>query len=312
MKRFAISVVRSGIHIVLFPLEMVLRAFCSRNCPPPIFIIGAPRSGTSLLYELMVTRYRFAIISNLAHRFYLTPLAASRLGKSWIQAWRGNFESRYGHIAGWGAPNEGGWVWRRWLRDGDWTDGAAFPKRHMSGPRRLVSGLSSIFGAPFLNKNVMHSNRLLLMQRIWPDALYIHVRRDVTDNARSIVRAERKDGGPVPDAENWWSVRPSIAENYVGSSDVVRAVAQVIGVDADIKRDMQVIGTEYMWVIDYSDMCDDPRRVLEGVAKFLEGRGVNLQRKGEIPARFSPPPSKMLDADDDEVISKTVTALLDF
>ncbi len=300
MKRLIIPVIRFCVHAALYPVELILRAQGGEDASPPIFIIGAPRSGTSLLYELMITRFRFAYISNLAHRFYLTPLAASWIGKSRIAAWRGNFTSRFGHIAGWGAPNEGGWVWRRWLDDGDWRDETGFPYKDAAELRTLTGGLAGIFGAPFLNKNVMHSNRLRLMHKIWPDALYIQVRRDVAGNVRSIVRAERKEGGPAHDADHWWSVRPSIAPDFIGKDDITRAVAQVIGTDQDIGRDSKAIGPGRLLTIDYADMCKDPRSALAAIAEFARHHGARLRENDEVPANFSPPPSKPL-ADAEEL-----------
>ena len=296
---------RFFIHAALFRLELLCRRAARLAHSAPIFIIGAPRSGTSLLYEMMITRFHFAYISNLAHRFYFTPLAASVLGKAPIGKWTGQFTSRFGHIAGWGAPNEGGWVWRRWLQDGDWRGDIICSKADARGLRLLTDGLSTIFTAPFLNKNVMHSNRLKLMRHIWPEALFIHVTRDVTDNVRSIVRAERKEGGPAHDGDHWWSVRPAIAPAYIGQSDVTRATAQVIGIEQDIMRDMQEIGARHIFSIDYADLCRDPHGTIAAIEAFLKDRAIPLRCKNSIPTKFSPPLSKPLDADDEAKIIAT-------
>jgi len=300
VKRIGISIIRLFVHIFLFPLELFLRSRAPK-ISRPIFIIGAPRSGTSLLYELMVTRFHFAYISNLSHRFYLTPLAAAWVGGKTIEKWYGNFTSRYGHIKGWGAPNEGGWVWRRWLDDGNWTDGANFPAALVGKLRKLTDGMSMVFNAPFLNKNVMHSNRLLLMRKIWPNALFIEVKRKRVDNARSIIRAERNNGGPVQDADHWWSVRPAIAAQYAGKSDIERAAAQVVGVEQDIMRDMAVVGEDRLIVVNYNMLCADVDSTLELVRNFLGRNGITLTVRSEIPARFSLPPQKPM-ADEEEIL----------
>ena len=302
MKRLLISIARAFIHALLYPLELFLQARGSPSKPPPIFIIGAPRSGTTLLYELLVTRYHFAYISNLAHRFYLTPLAASWLGRSVIGKWHGNFTSRYGHIAGWGAPNEGGWVWRRWLTDGDWRDGTDFSNGDAEQLRELSEVLSGIFTAPFLNKNVMHSNRLRLMQKIWPDALYILVNRDFTDNARSIIRAERKEGGPAHDGDHWWSVRPKLAGGFIGHSDVERAAAQIAGVHQDIANDIKAVGADRMLTVNYAELCSDCRTGLNDIESFLARHDVKLPQRGGIPAKFETRPSlPMNDAEETRI-----------
>ncbi len=52
-----------------WPDETRLLARHPEPIHPPVFIMGPPRSGTSLFYELLVTRYDLAFFSNLAHPF---------------------------------------------------------------------------------------------------------------------------------------------------------------------------------------------------------------------------------------------------
>jgi len=303
MRKLAIGAARAVGHAALWPLERAL-ANDAAMASPPIFIVGPPRSGTSLVYEALVTRYRFAFMSNLAHRFYLTPVGASWLGRPAIDRWRGNFTSRYGHIAGWGAPNEGGWIWRRWLIDGDWQDESTAEILPLADMRRTVAGLAHAMNAPFVNKNVMHANRLRLMNAIWPNALFIEVRRAPKDNIRSIVRAERKAGGPAPDAGGWWSVRPSIAPQYVGADDVTRAVAQVLGVRSDIECDGAVIGPARIFRVEHEQLCLDPRRTLDGIAQWLSDFGVRITERGQIPERFENRSSAPLPAHDEATLAR--------
>ncbi len=309
MKRLAISSIRAAGHAVLWPLEQSMLSKAD-TAPPPVFIIGAPRSGTSLLYELMITRFRFAYMSNAAHRFYKTPLAASRIFAKPIDEWQGNFTSSYGHIDGWGAPNEGGWIWQRWLADGDWRDGANFPETSAIELRCLLAGFSHLANAPFLNKNVMHSNRLRLMHRIWPDALFVEVRRDALDNARSIIRAERAEGGPKKHSDEWWSVRPRLAKLYAGKPDSQRAAAQVVGVTQDIAEDIAEIGANRLLSVDYLDMCRNPGAVLTQIAQFLVSNGAAVEDRGTVPNAFPVRPSKPLDHADEAEVTATLGVLM--
>ena len=79
----AVEAVRGGIMQLLMPLERRELRLTANVTPKVCFVLGPPRSGTTLLYELLLTRFRFAYFSNLAHRFYRTPVAASRLGLRW-------------------------------------------------------------------------------------------------------------------------------------------------------------------------------------------------------------------------------------
>jgi Sulfotransferase family len=308
IKRLAVEAIRWGGHTIMAPHERTLMKDTIQP-NPPVFIIGAPRSGTSLLYELMITRFRFAYMSNAAHRFFRTPLSATRLFQRQIDDWRGDFVSTYGHIEGWGAPNEGGWIWHRWLPDGDWTDGNQYPEDQIEELRQLTAGFARLTGAPFLNKNVMHSNRIRLMAKIWPEALFIEVRREVLDNARSILRAERAAGGPDMASDGWWSVRPRLAADYAGKADTVRAVAQVVGVARDIERDISAIGADRLLRVEYADMCSTPGAALAQVSDFLGGAGCKVAKRLEVPDTFAVRPSRLLKSDDEVALEMALTEL---
>lgn len=290
------SAVRGGIHTALGPMERRLLARHGTARWPHVFIVGAPRSGTSLFYELLVTRYRFSFFSNLAHRFYKTPAAATRLGRSAIQNRHSVFQSSYGHISGWSAPNEGGWIWQRWLKDGSWTDESALPELPAGEIRATLAAMSHILEAPFVNKNVMHANRLRLLQELFPDCLILEVQRDPVETVRSIIRARQHNKGPVLNLDQWWSVQPSNARD----GDLIeQACQQVIGVAADIARDSGLSGRENRFAIDYAELCAAPAETLDRVAAFLSENNVPMKNRGKIPETFSSPGSKPLpDADE--------------
>ncbi len=269
---------------LLWPLEAVLRTRSDNSSAPACFVIGPPRSGTTLVYELLVHRFEFAYLSNLAHRLYRTPVAASWLGRATIRAWRGQFESQYGHIAGWGAPNEGGWVWDRWIHStGSLDAGAAdrMPRRLIA---RTVNGIARVLGAPFLNKNVMHSVQMRLLDHLLPGCLFIEVRRDPAANVRSIVRARERGRGP--NRGEWWSVRPDGAEHHEGKGPIVEACFQIRGVRDAIEQAAREIGSHRLLTLEYGEVCADPRGALDSVHAFLASHGVDLRQRGEVPEKF--------------------------
>lgn len=298
MKALAKPALRGTVHTVLAPLEAQILARQSEAKWPHIFILGAPRSGTSLFYELMITRFRLAYFTNLAHRFYKTPLAATKLGQAFVSRHRPAFQSDYGHISGWAAPNEGGWIWQRWLEDGPWTDERMMPDLPVDKIRATLAGMSNLSKAPFINKNVMHSNRVRLLDALFPGCLFLEVQRNAKDTARSIIRAQRRNKGPMRDQEEWWSVRPS---NAGGNTDIERACRQVIGVARDIERDCTHVGAHRHVRIDYKALCANPDSALTKVAQFLTDRGVSVSPLAQdpIPARFTLRASKALSPEEE-------------
>lgn len=303
MKAHIKQAIRGTAHQLLGSKErQLLRAHRDLHVPP-VFILGAPRSGTSLFYELLVTRYHFSYFSNLAHRLYKTPAAATQMGCRAIAQYRASYRSDYGHIAGWGAPNEGGWIWQRWLEDGDWVDASAVAGLPVGEMRATLAAHEAVLGAPFVNKNVMHSNRVLLLDALFPGCLFIEVRRNAADTARSIVRAQQRSKGPQPHDDTWWSVRPSNAR----SGDVIaRAALQVNGVAADIARDTALLGSDRHCVVDYEAFCSDTAGSLVQVAAFMVGQGVHLREKEDVPMQFDLRPSTPLEGADETLLQEAL------
>lgn len=293
----------------LRPLEsrLVARA-AGVATPPPCFLVGPPRSGTTLLYQLLVRRFRVAYISNLAHRLYETPAAATLLGRPLLRSWRGDFESRYGHVSGWAAPNEGGWVWRRWLPESESLDATFAAGIPLDEIRGTVSALSQVMGGPFLNKNVIHSVRIPLLAEIFPGCGFVQVWREPLANARSIVKAEQAGGGFARD--QWWSVKPRTWRQFAGADIAVRAAAQVRFVHSDIEDSAAALGPRRLLRIDYERVCREPRAVADETGQFLEALGSPVQARGALPEAFEVSAPRPLDPDAEERLQSAVKAIV--
>lgn len=284
---------RSAAMAALGPLE---RGFVARageaEFGPPCFIVGPPRSGTTLAYELLVTRFRFAYFSNLAHRLFLTPVSATRLGLPLVRSWQGSFKSRYGHVAGWGAPSEGGRIWNRWTPETHLLTEADSTGRDVRDIRATLTALSSVMGAPFVNKNVMHSVHMRLLDHVFPGCLFLVAIRDPVSNIRSILRAREAGEGPSDATEPWWSVRPRGWEQYVGADVVEQAAAQVLNLHRDMAEAAQRIGSERAIAISYRRLCEEPREVVDEIGAKLRSVGIAVVERGPVPAHFAESPGR--------------------
>ncbi|MCI0621612.1 MAG: sulfotransferase [Acidobacteria bacterium] len=251
-------------------------------------------------------RFHFAYLSNLAQIFRRAPAAATMMAAPLISAWRGRFESEHGYIRGWGAPNEGGWLWNRWFPQEYYLDPSYAGRLPVERIRRIVAVISGAMKGSFLNKYVPHSVHVRLLDQIFPGCLFIEVYRDPVDNVRSIVRA-RADG--QDDTLGWLAVKPREWEQYRNADDVMRACAQVCYIHQNIEQDAGVIGRGRRLIIDYSKMCREPRSILEEVVSFFESHQVKLRIKDGVPESFRASVDKRLDEDTERMIAESVEKL---
>ena len=104
-------------HLAEARLPSVVRGEPSQL--PLIYIVGAPRSGTTLLSQVVSRFLDVGYINNLIARFWRRPsvgIHLSRLvlgggGREQIA-----FESEHGTTPGAAGPHEFGYFWRHWLQ----------------------------------------------------------------------------------------------------------------------------------------------------------------------------------------------------
>ena len=87
-----------------------------KNSWPPIFIIGLPRSGSTLLYQVLTSGLSLSYFCNLANDFYLSPVMVTKLlSRFGVIVPPRKYESWYGDTDGWNAPSSGRAIWKRWF-----------------------------------------------------------------------------------------------------------------------------------------------------------------------------------------------------
>jgi GT2 family glycosyltransferase len=307
-RRLATAPARGVASLVLAPMERrLIRQAREKDWGPVCFVLGPPRSGTTLLYELLIRSFGFAYVCNLAHSLYTTPVAATSLARRWIEAWRrpdaDRYKSDYGTISGWGAPNEGGNLWNQWFPREIFLDADYADRVPLERVRGVVAGIARVMGGPFLNKNVMHSVHMRLLDRLFPGCAFVHVVREPIANVRSIVRLRLEQARDASDLAAWRSVKPREWERFRDAHHAVQACAQVHFTHANIREDSALLGAERTLEVAYDRLCLEPGRTLEEIGAFLRGRGIDVALGGSVPESFPLSQGRPLDDETEERIA---------
>ncbi len=154
----------------------------------PIFIVGAPRSGTNIFYRTFARHPDLAWISNITKKVP-SSLWLTRL----IMLFRGDHR-----------PTEANNVWQKFTRGDDEALGREdVGQEARNYLRRVLQNNLHIFCKPrFINKCPGNSVRIDFLKEIFPDALFIHILRDGRAAAYSIMRSRLGHSGA------YWSVKP--------------------------------------------------------------------------------------------------------
>ncbi|MGH3051538.1 MAG: sulfotransferase family protein [Gaiellaceae bacterium] len=251
----------------------------------PIFVVGAPRSGSTLLYQLLVVRFDVAYLSNLHCRFFGAPAFVERaVGKRLRPP--GDFSSRFGSTRGLAAPSECGPYWYRFFRKSPQHVSLAEADPNRLGQlRESVRAFARAAGRPLVFKNLVNSVRLVPLGAALPEALFVFVRRDEADTAASILAGRRAVNA---DESKWWSVEPPEIERLRTLPPQEQVLEQVRAVESLVDEAREEIGRDRFLDVRYEDVCADTHRALESVMDFVERHGVALRVRRDVPARFEP------------------------
>lgn len=284
-----LSLVKVARPIILFWENIYFRTDeCSAL--QPTFIIGAPRTGSTILYQALTNAYRFAYIDNLActwHRNLRFGLWLSR--KRYGDCPHNNFKSVHGNTRKFGghAPSECGQFWYRWLpMDRHFIDHDEVSPHAVNQMRAEVFGASNYLQRPLLFKNLNAGQRLRLIHRAFPDAKIIFVRRDPRFVTRSLLNARKKAGIPE---DQWWSIMPPNVDELRTLPEGERCAAQVYSLERQIEQDLSLFPEENVKEIHYQTLNEDLVRQLGDWSGAFAREGAEVPEfEHDDPRRLQP------------------------
>lgn len=269
---------------VLLPLEQSLyRDIDPRR--PFVFVFGLPRSGTTLLTQLLAHCLELGYVDNLAARFWLAPVCGVRLSQSVLDhdAYAG-FVSDYGSTPDPRDIHEFGYFWMHWLEKEGFEDirDARETEEEIdwTGLRRVLGNLQEVFRTGMVAKNIYGSYHIPRLTQALGDVLWVRTHREELDVAVSILEARRKY---FDDLSQWWSYVPPEYEKVLDADPRTQIAGQIHYLRSfwDCETDDPALRDRVL-EIDYEVMCRDPRSVLERVRTRLDqvfGSEVGLDRE---------------------------------
>jgi len=254
---------------------------------PPIFIIGVPRSGTTLFYQLMTHSFHIAYLPNIANTFYGCPIVATTFGRRLCPSYRSRFQSTFGYEAGCLAPSEAGNLWNRWFphegKEGfNYTPSGYLKERDIRDIRGVVANMEKLFQAPFVSKNVKMSVRIPALHDVFPQAIFLVVHREPWHTAVSLLRMRRKN------RLDWWSTMPQEMDKLWQMPDFEQVCYQIYYIEKNMERDIAAYFPQNVWQIHYQEVCQAPEEVVHQVQNFLKEKGIPMkQKEKELSLKFN-------------------------
>jgi len=236
---------------------------------PFLFVFGLPRSGTTLLTQVIAHSFDIGFINNLMARFWLAPVHGVRLSKLILGTKKDTaYQSDYAATNELTDIHEFGYFWRYWLKKESFT-GVTKAKEiekeiDWPGLKKTLANLQHEFGKAMIFKNIFGSYHLQRLKEFLNKVIYIYIRRDPLDVAVSILAARRKY---YRDLNTWWSYMP-IEYDKIKDLDYWEQIAgQVYYLQRYYDTETDPSRLENVVQVEYSDLAHRPLKVLHEISE---------------------------------------------
>jgi len=242
----------------------------------PIFIVGVPRSGTTLLYDLLACHKDVAFFSQIDLRefhhsnFMQFVYLRRRIfeSRNWPFS-RDGFESRV--TTSFETPDEFNHFWNKYIHKTWATADDVKNSSYEEIRNEIASLLKKKNKKRFLNKSPIHSVRIGFLKKIFDDAIFINIIRDGVPVVNSMIRESRK----IKNLDGYFGVH--LKKNNQMDFDLLeRHARQWIDVNTEIQNCRKFLNENQYFQIKYEDLISDPEDTIKEIFDFCELEFVNI------------------------------------
>lgn len=254
-------------------LSKVDHLLCAESDEPqPIFLLGVPRSGTTLTYQLIVHCFDLLYVSNLVERFYATPNLAFAVDQRLGSKGKPSFTSSYGkiNVNGIKSPNQGVNFFYQFFGLDDIKHHqtlAELDLAKLSLMRKTIGGLTAKYKKQMVFKELSLGQKIPVLQHSFPYAKYILIERNLLFTAQSIHRAMTKNNHPE---QSMWGGQFDGFEQYLSLNKNKLVANQVVGITRGIEQGLEQIDSERVLRVNYKDICLNASQTLGEIADFID------------------------------------------
>lgn len=301
--------VLSELKILLSPVQRQVEQRFVENKWPASFIVGSPRSGTTLVLQWLASLEIFAYPSNVLTRFAFAPYVGALVQKMLFDKAYDfhqeladinseiNFKSNLGKSQGALATSEFQHFFRNYMPnfDPEYLDEKTIQDVDFAG---IVQGLASIeeaFQIPVVTKNFMLQYNLTTFYKSMPKSFFLFTVREPIYNMQSILRGRQMY---YEDPNIWFSTKPK-EYSFLKDMDVYHQIAgQVYFTNQAIESALAQIPETHKLTISYENFCQAPETYFHRLREMYSAYDYTIDPHYTGPDKFKVSNTIKLDRQD--------------
>ncbi|HRO40646.1 MAG TPA: sulfotransferase [Flavobacteriales bacterium] len=235
----------------------------------PFFIVGCARSGSTLLYQALANTGQFAFPTNLISRFHRDPYMGSLVHRVLVDMDRAGeifprsgtaqqYQNKLGKTMGADAPHEFNYLWRNYFKFGEVQSNAvSLPTTSQKAALMCdLAAMENVFQKPLLMKTMELNWHLPVLSGIFPEAVFIFIKRNLFKNAWSLLGARKEFFGTE---ENWYSYKPTEYPALRSLPPWEQTIAQVWYTERAVEHGLASIPNVQRIEVEYETFCNAPK-----------------------------------------------------
>ena len=270
-------------------LDMELKEY------PVVFVMGAMRTGSTLMMQWLAETGQFAYPTNMLSRFYGAPIVGAKIQRL-LTDQKYNFrneildfcsettyESSNGKTKGALEPNEFWYFWRRFLPEDVYlySKEDLHDKVDFSTMRKELYGIANVYARPLALKGMICNYNIEFLNEIFPRCLFVCLQRDEEKHINSVLEARRRQYGTD---KEWYSFKIPEYSRIIEISDVKEQVREQIKcINNAIIKGISQLPNEKKLVVQYEEFCQNPQLIYRQIQEKLGEQGYLIDKiyKGE-------------------------------
>jgi hypothetical protein len=264
---------------------------------PVLFVVGAPRCGSTLMMQWLARTGEFAYPSNLLSRFYDAPYIGAKI-QQLLTAPEYNFNneildfasdisfsSSLGKTRGALAPNEFWYFWRRFIpnveprylneEELEAVDGGRFAAE--------LAAIEAVFDKPLAMKGLILELNIPFLSGLLDKALFVFVRRHPLYNIQSLLEARVRYFG---DRRSWYSIKLQEYDWLADLEPIEQIAGQVYFTNRAIEDGLGLLDGARSLIVDYERFCAEPAEVFNQILDKLAQQGYHTRADYAGPQQF--------------------------